>query len=68
MTGLQSALQGGWKKILALAVAVASILLKDELGLSEDQVSQMVAAIAAFMVGQGVADFGKSRALIERVP
>ncbi len=60
----------GWvfrsKKVTALLVGLV-LLGARRLGLdvSEDEVTQAVALIGAYLVGQGIADAGKERALID---
>jgi hypothetical protein len=60
----------GWvfrsKKVTALLVGLV-LLGARRLGLdvSEDEVTQAVALIGAYLVGQGIADAGKERAIIE---
>lgn len=54
------------KKVTALLVGLV-LLGARRLGLdvSEDEVTQAVALIGAYLVGQGIADAGKERALID---
>ena len=49
---------------VALASAVV-LILKDSFGLSEETATQLMTIAGAYLVGQGVADFGKGKALVE---
>ena len=47
------------KKALAAIVAVIMALIGKKVGLEADSVTQVVGAIIAYIVGQGIADAGK---------
>ena len=49
----------GSKKALAAIVAVIMALIGKKVGLEADSVTQVVGAIIAYIVGQGIADAGK---------
>lgn len=58
------------KKAIAALAAIAAVLLvpvlaKVGLVLSEDQIEHFVAVVAAYLVGQGIADHGKEKAKVE---
>jgi hypothetical protein len=54
------------KKFLGLLVGVLGVLVgKIGWEISDDTLWQLVALVASFITGQGIADFGKSKALIE---
>ena len=56
------------KKFVAAISAALFVLLNETLalGIDEDTVTQVVTVIAAYVVGQGIADHGKERALVEQ--
>lgn len=59
---------GGWsKKLTAFFVTVAVIILnkKFELGLSESDIYALTGGVGLYALGQGLADFGKGKALVE---
>ena len=57
------------KKFLATLVGILSILIgKIGWNVPDETLTQVVALVASFVVGQGIADFGKSKALIETPP
>lgn len=59
--GVDMHLPASWKKFAAAAIAGLIMAVGPQLGLEPDQ-CQLIAAIAvAFILGQGMADFGKSR-------
>jgi len=70
MDFLKNFLGNSSKKLVAFLVYVAVLLLnrKFELGLSENDVIALTGATGAYTVGQGLADFGKSKAIVERRP
>lgn len=49
------------KKLTVVAVVVAMLLLEKKLGLDLDAETkmQLVGVVSAYLIGQGVADFGK---------
>lgn len=51
------------KKIMVAIVTGAFVLANDrfKLGISTEAITQLVALVAAFLVGQGIADFGKGK-------
>ena len=49
-----------WRKALAAAIGVAVSLLGPSIGLGPEQVKWIVEALMAYIVGQGIADFGKN--------
>lgn len=54
-----------WKKFAAAAAAALIIGVGPQLGLSESQSQQIAALAIAFILGQGIADFGKSAKTID---
>jgi len=59
----------GWsKKLVATLVAMAIILLnrRFELGLDDTEIWALVGVAGAYTVGQGLADVGKSKALLDQ--
>ncbi len=62
----------GSKKFAALVAGLLATLLVSKLGLPEEQAAdlstKLVALVASYMIGQGVADHGKEAAKIEAGP
>ena len=58
-------LPNSWRKIAATVVGAVIAALGKQFGLAEDQIQLIVGLIASFIVGQGIADLGKSKAAIE---
>ena len=57
------------KKFLATLVGILSILIgKIGWNVPDETLTQLVALVASFVVGQGIADFGKEKAKIEAMP
>ena len=56
------------KKFVAAIGAALFVLLNETLalGITEETINQVVSVIAAYVVGQGIADHGKERAIVER--
>lgn len=55
------------KKLTAFLVTVAVVILnkKLDLGLTETDIYALTGGAGAYALGQGLADFGKSKALVE---
>lgn len=54
------------KKFIAMIVGlILTMLAKANIGLSEASVTEIVALIMSYIVGQGIADHGKEKAKIE---
>ncbi len=63
-----SAFFNGWsKKLTAFFCTVLVIILnkKMDLGLSETDIYALTGGLGAYAIGQGLTDWGKSRAIIE---
>lgn len=60
---------GGWlksKKGMAMLTGLLAVVLGDKgLGLSPEAIQAIVALVASYIVGQGVADHGKEKAKVE---
>jgi hypothetical protein len=54
-----------WKKIAAMAAAMVIAAVGHKVGLSDQAIAEIVAAASAFIIGQGIADAGKSAAIIK---
>ena len=52
------------RKLWVAVLGAALVALGTQLGMNEDTVNQLVAVLAAYLLGQGIADAGKSSALI----
>ena len=56
----------GSKKFLATLVGILSVLIgKIGWNIADETLTQVVALVASFVVGQSIADFGKEKAKIE---
>lgn len=55
------------KKLIVAILTAVAIVINDHFGkpLSEDTINQMIAVVAAYVIGQGIADSGKEKAKIE---
>jgi hypothetical protein len=53
------------KKLLAALVAAIIQVIGKQLGLSADQIAWITGIIVTYIIGQGIADVGKSKAIIE---
>lgn len=55
------------KKLSAAVAAVIIVVLNDKLGwgISPQTVEDIVAVVIGYVVGQGIADFGKEKAKVE---
>lgn len=63
--GVDMHLPASWKKFAAAAVAGLIMAVGPQLGLSLEQCSLIAAIAVAFILGQGMADFGKSRKIYD---
>lgn len=54
-----------YKKFTALLAGILTLFFQNKIGLSEEQTQNLIILLGTFFVGQGVADFGKGRALVE---
>lgn len=52
------------KKFQAFALGMVAVACKSLLGLSEEQIQLIVGLVATYVLGQGVADMGKSAAVV----
>jgi fatty acid desaturase len=50
-----------WKKLLVAVIGVVITFFGEALGIPESLIQNLIAIIAAFLVGQGLADFGKGK-------
>lgn len=55
------------KKLWVTVIGGAFVTIGNAVGLPVDTLQSVVGIIAAYVVGQGLADFGKERAKIERL-
>ncbi|MCB0509694.1 MAG: hypothetical protein KDC82_02945 [Bacteroidetes bacterium] len=55
----------GSKKFLAGLGGIIAVLLHKFFNIPEDTTMQIVGLIASYIIGQGLADFGKEKAKIE---
>ena len=51
----------GWKKFLGWIVAIATVVAGRKLGLSPNEVALITGATGTYILGQGIADFGKEK-------
>ena len=65
MNEVFSKLTKSWKKLFVLAASVITIANGQELGLDSEAIQSLTAVVAAYLVGQGIADFGKGKAEAE---
>ena len=61
-------LAGSSKKLWVAVGAAVVVLLKDFFGVDEATAEKLVGLAMAYIVGQGVADLGKGKALVEKAP
>lgn len=54
-----------YRKFVGMLIGVAVVFFQDSLWLSEDQIEKIVIVIGAFLGAQGLADFGKGKALVQ---
>jgi len=54
-----------WKKILATFIAILIQTLGKELKLTDEQINWISGIIIAFILGQGIADFGKGAEIVK---
>jgi len=56
------------KKFVAAIGAALFVLLNETLalGITEETINDVIAVMASYIVGQGIADHGKERAVVER--
>lgn len=61
VAGLKAALAEGWsKKLIVLVFAFLAAYFREELDIPEDLMTQLIQwGVGGYMVGQGIADFGK---------
>ena len=58
----------GWsKKLTAFLITISVVVLnkKLDLGLTEPDIYAVTGGLGAYAVGQGLTDFGKSKAIVE---
>jgi hypothetical protein len=58
----EAIVQKSWKKATAVVLAGLIAIFGDQIGLDGQQVKVIAEAIMAYVIGQGMADFGKNRA------
>ena len=56
------------KKGQAFILGLIALLCQNILGLSEHMTQEVVAMVASYLIGQGIADHGKEAAKIEKAP
>ena len=54
------------KKFLMSLAGIIAVVLGHFTGIMEDKIQEILAVIIAYVLGQGVSDFGKSAALINK--
>ena len=54
------------KKLWVALVGAVLIILRDSFGLSEQVTVELTALAASYLLGQGIADFGKGRSQVEK--
>jgi hypothetical protein len=64
---IENLLGQSWKKFASLIAAILILVFQGD-NLSIEVQESLRWIISAFLVGQGVADFGKGRALVESNP
>jgi len=50
-----------WKKLAAMLLAALITFLGETLGLSGEQITWLIVTLIGFLLGQGIADFGKGK-------
>lgn len=58
---MEAGMQKQWRKALAAALACAVGLFGGQVGLTPEQIKIIAEALMVFVVGQGLADFGKNK-------
>ena len=53
------------KKGQALIIGLIALVCQNVLGLSENMTKEIVAMVASYLIGQGIADHGKEAAKVE---
>lgn len=54
-----------WKKLVAAVIGAMVTFFGEALGLDADQIQTLIQLIMAFLIGQGLADFGKGKRVAE---
>ena len=54
------------KKFLVAMAGVVGVVLNSYFGFSEEKFMQVVSLLIAYIIGQGLSDFGKERVLLEK--
>lgn len=54
-------IEGSWKKLTVTILGILAIAASTKLGLTELQTSLIAGMVGTYMVGQGLADFGKEK-------
>ena len=55
------------KKLWVTILGSALITIGSSIGIPESVATQIVGLVASYVIGQGIADFGKERAKVERL-
>lgn len=65
MNFLEKLFGAEWKKFVAMVAGSSAVVGQDALGMTDTQLTVFAAIVVAGILGQGIADFGKGRAVVE---